>query len=331
MKKLLTLIAMLMILPMILSATPMSVVGEVFTSTLCVYCPSARAGLRDLAANFDNFIPLIWQNSIGYVEMPSPNYSTRGSMYNVGGIPHARFGGYISEVGVVPGSNMYNYYLPHYNTLNTLDSPLSIDIKMDVSSKSTIDVDADVEVTGNITTSNNKIILLLTYKFNDDYTCAVVAYHDESFELTTVGQTGSYTHSFTYDPDWAIIDLKAVAIVQTFSSNYKIHQAAMCDQNISVDDPGFPEMTIRSYPNPFDEKTTISCCLKTYAQEMENTTIYNIKGEVVRTLDLEPSAIGFSTVWDGKDSSGKAVSNGIYFYRVKAGNLEKTQKLILMK
>ncbi|MBN2018326.1 MAG: T9SS type A sorting domain-containing protein [Candidatus Cloacimonetes bacterium] len=184
--------------------------------------------MRDLQANFDNFIPIFWQSTSGYVGMPSPNYSTRGGMYGVGGIPHARFGGYISEVGGISGGSMYNYYLPHYNTLNALDSPCAIDITMDVTSKSTIDVQADVELTGNITTTNNKIILLLTYKYTDDYTCAVVAYHDENFNLTTVGQTGSFSYSFTYDPDWVLPDLKAVAIVQTFSSNYKIHQAATC-------------------------------------------------------------------------------------------------------
>jgi len=160
--------------------------------------------------------------------MPSPNYSTRGGMYGVSGIPHARFGGYISEIGGISGGNMYNYYLPHYNTINALDSPCAIDISMDVTSKSTIDIQADVELTGNITTTNNKLILLLTYKYTDDYTCAVVAYHDENFNLTTVGQTGSFSYSFTYDPDWVLPDLKAVAIVQTFSSNYKIHQAATC-------------------------------------------------------------------------------------------------------
>jgi len=36
-------------------------------------------------------------------------------------------------------------------------------------------------------------------------------------------------------------------------------------------------------------------------------------------------------VWNGKDNSGNAVSNGIYFYKFKAGDIERTQKLILMR
>jgi len=184
--------------------------------------------LRDLANNFDNFIPLFWQSSSGYVGMPSPNYSVRGGMYGVSGIPHARFGGYISEVGGMGSGSMYNYYLPHYNTLNALDSPLSIDISMDLSTRSTVDIQADVEVTSNITTTNNKLIFLLSYKYNDDYTCAVVAYHEVNFNLTTVGQTETFTHSFTYDPDWIVPDLRGVVLVQTFSGNLMILQAATC-------------------------------------------------------------------------------------------------------
>jgi len=185
-------------------------------------------------------------------------------MYGVSGIPHARFGGYISEVGGMGSGSMYNYYLPHYNTLNAQDSPLSIDITMDVASKSTIDVQADVEVTGDITTTNNKLILLLTYKYTDDYTRAVVAYHDENFNLTTIGQTGSFSYSFTYNPDWVLPDLKAVAIVQTFSSNYKIHQAATCGVNgifsifSSNIQSGPPQLGVQFYNESYPDTGIVS-------------------------------------------------------------------------
>lgn len=264
MKRLLFLIIVLILLPTVLTATSMNVVGEVFTSTSCGYCPSARAGLRDLAANFDNFIPLIWQHPSGYVGMASPNYSTRGTMYSVSGIPHARFGGYISEVGGIAGGNMYNYYLPHYNTLNALDSPLSIDITMDITSKSTLDIQADVEVTGDITTTNNKLIILLTNKYSEDYTCAVVAYYEEDFDLTTVGQTETYTTSFTYDPEWELIEVKAVAIVQSFSSNYKIHQAATCGINgifsifSSSIQSGPPQLGVQFYNESYPDTGIVS-------------------------------------------------------------------------
>lgn len=197
--------------------------------------------------------------------MPSPNYSARGTMYGVSGIPHAQFGGYLSVVGgYSSGQSMYSNYLPHYNTLNAQNSPCAIDISMDINSKSTVDVQADVELTGNITTTNNKIILLLTYKYTDDYTCAVVAYHDENFNLTTAGQTGSFSYSFTYDPEWVIPDLKAVAIVQTFSSNHKIHQAATCGVNgifsifSSNVQSGPPQLGVQFYNESYPDTGIVS-------------------------------------------------------------------------
>ncbi len=148
-------------------------------------------------------------------------------MYGVSGIPHARFGGSISSVGA--SGNMYPTYLNYYNTINAIDSPLNIDVSMDLTTtRSTVDIQADVEVTSNITTTNNKLIFLISYKYNDDYTCAVVAYSEENFNLTTVGQTETFTHSFPYDPDWIVPDMRAVVIVQTFSGNLAILQAATC-------------------------------------------------------------------------------------------------------
>ena len=38
-----------------------------------------------------------------------------------------------------------------------------------------------------------------------------------------------------------------------------------------------------------------------------------------------------SVVWDGRNGSSKSVSSGIYFYKLKVGELQKVRKMILMK
>ena len=92
----------------------------------------------------------------------------------------------------------------------------------------------------------------------------------------------------------------------------------------------------QNYPNPFNPSTTIKFILPSPedARLTLPTTlrIYNVLGEVVRTLADEPMASGVhQIIWDGKDDEGNQVASGIYFYRLRAGALQDTKKMVLMK
>ncbi len=51
-----------------------------------------------------------------------------------------------------------------------------------------------------------------------------------------------------------------------------------------------------------------------------------------RTLIKDKLEAGqHSVIWDGADESCKQVGSGIYFYKLKIKNYEKTKKMILMK
>ncbi|HIE26987.1 TPA: T9SS type A sorting domain-containing protein [Candidatus Poribacteria bacterium] len=66
-------------------------------------------------------------------------------------------------------------------------------------------------------------------------------------------------------------------------------------------------------------------------------SIYNIKGQLVRTLRLGNKKAGTyitksgAAYWDGKDATGEAVSSGIYFYQIKAGEFSATRKMLMVK
>ncbi len=89
-----------------------------------------------------------------------------------------------------------------------------------------------------------------------------------------------------------------------------------------------------NYPNPFNPITNIAYSIK----DAGNVTIevYNLKGQLIRTLVNEVKTTGDHTViWDGTDNSNKSVSSGVYFYKMVSdsniGRYTSTKKMILLK
>ena len=92
-----------------------------------------------------------------------------------------------------------------------------------------------------------------------------------------------------------------------------------------------------NYPNPFifsgRGKSNVTTIQYNLPQPGKVTLdIYNIKGQKVKALVNENLDKGHhSALWNGKDDNNKQVSTGIYFYKLKTGNFEKTRKMILIK
>ena len=85
-----------------------------------------------------------------------------------------------------------------------------------------------------------------------------------------------------------------------------------------------------NYPNPFNPSTTISFSLP--KEENIELTIYNIKGQKVKTLYSGSAEEGKHTmIWEGKDTNDKLVSSGLYFYQLKTKDKELTRKMLLLK
>ena len=91
---------------------------------------------------------------------------------------------------------------------------------------------------------------------------------------------------------------------------------------------------IANFPNPFNPSTTIRFTSEPFApNELITLEIYNIKGQIVKTLANEQLERGnHSVVWHGKDKYGKSVSSGVYFYKLKVnGKNEAVKKCLLLK
>ena len=101
----------------------------------------------------------------------------------------------------------------------------------------------------------------------------------------------------------------------------------------SIDDPTVPALSTAlnsNYPNPFNPETTISYSLS--QGENVKIEVYNVRGQLVRTLVNENKAAGHhKVVWTGVDNNNRPVSSGVYYYKMTAGKYSSSKKMILMK
>ena len=78
-----------------------------------------------------------------------------------------------------------------------------------------------------------------------------------------------------------------------------------------------------NYPNPFNPETWIPYRLAEDA--FVTLTIYDVSGQVVRTLDVGHRVAAFyesrskAIYWDGRNEFGEGVASGVYFYHLSAG------------
>ncbi|MDP4197614.1 MAG: GxGYxYP family putative glycoside hydrolase [Bacteroidota bacterium] len=86
----------------------------------------------------------------------------------------------------------------------------------------------------------------------------------------------------------------------------------------------------QNFPNPFNPVTMIRYNLN----ESSNVKldVFDLLGRHVRSLvNAELQKGNYSVRWDGLDDMGQKVQSGIYFYRLSAGQMTETRKMVLLK
>ena len=92
---------------------------------------------------------------------------------------------------------------------------------------------------------------------------------------------------------------------------------------------------LANYPNPFNPETWIPYQLAATADV--TLTIYDVKGQVVRTLALghQPAGIYQSrsraAYWDGCNALGEQVASGVYFSHLEAEGVSLLRKMVTLK
>jgi hypothetical protein len=92
---------------------------------------------------------------------------------------------------------------------------------------------------------------------------------------------------------------------------------------------------LQNFPNPFNPDTWIP--YKLASDSLVSVSIYNAKGQLIRTLPLGYQNAGVyvtkgkAAYWDGRDNVGERVSSGVYFYTLQTGKFISTRKMVIVK
>lgn len=88
-----------------------------------------------------------------------------------------------------------------------------------------------------------------------------------------------------------------------------------------------PSVTL--YPNPFQKEVYIEFNLE---KSMDvSLAVIGSDGKIVKTITSATFGQGnVKLSWDGRNDEGIRMNNGVYYYRLKIGDYEKKEKLILM-
>jgi M6 family metalloprotease-like protein len=83
-------------------------------------------------------------------------------------------------------------------------------------------------------------------------------------------------------------------------------------------------------PNPFTRGTTIGYHLSSPATV--SLEVYDVEGKLVRSLFRGPAESGRNAVlWDGRDTYGRPVAEGVYFCRMETDGFGSTIKIVHMR
>jgi subtilisin family serine protease/bacillopeptidase F (M6 metalloprotease family) len=101
-----------------------------------------------------------------------------------------------------------------------------------------------------------------------------------------------------------------------------------------LDTPEIPDrLTLwQNYPNPFNPVTTIQFGIPKGVSGPVQLRIYNVKGELVKTIYEGRKAPGiYRFEWNGRNNRGVNVTSGIYFCRFIAEDVRLTKKMVLLR
>ena len=204
-----------------------------------------------------------------------------------------------------------------------------IEIINNTTSLQTFDIDIQVHYLGQVPF----MVSILNYQLNN-FAPSASLIRNRDFEVPEYAPGGQYRcYAFVGDTIWTVEDYDWFDFEKEGEDDGYMGSPSdwICTGELFPGEARANYQAPESYailnvsPNPFNAKTVISCKLQ--AASCLNLVIYDIMGrEVVNLFDGFYEAGYCEVVWD---ASG--LPSGVYFVRLRAGDIHNTQKILLIK
>ena len=203
----------------------------------------------------ENLVSIEWHNSSftpGNSDFDIPEYSTRGALYGVGGIPHTQWNGVEETVGGYGNGNwepFVSIFTALYNSMVGDETPYEISINGYAGSE--VSYDVIVTMDSDMSNSNQKVDVFVVEDNIWSYWTGASQYHNarnvardwllsEDLTISSSGESETFSGTFELGDSWNADSVKIIAIVQNYSSKqiYQVHQVNINEMNPDIDDDG---------------------------------------------------------------------------------------------
>jgi len=289
----------------------------------------------------DNYFFTGWSGDpLNYAFYINPNYVTMDSDKNITAdfILDPSYQGLLKNGDF--SSGLINWDTQIISPANATISVVNKECKIDIQAVSNEEWHVNILQSGIELESNVYYTLTFDARANADKTILAQAQFDHDPWTTTLGEQVNITTTMkSYSVNWLqekeTTTYKVGFFFGSDTTNVWIDNVELLSNVTSVEQEGNinpPEniSILQNYPNPFNPTTSIKYQLTN--NSIVSLKIYNVMGELVKTLVQGEKAVGYHQVqWDGKDENNKSAATGMYIYSLQTDNYVESRKMILMK
>lgn len=142
--------------------------------------------------------------------------------------------------------------------------------------------------------------------------------------------------SFVVSGDFPVNEVYYAAICSRDTANNisVLSNLVRIDNGIAVEsktESNLRGFTLNASPNPFNPAVSLKIWVPDNMDREVNMSILNVQGKVVYTVKGIAKRGFFETTWNGMNAEKRMSAFGLYFVRIKSGNLLRTERILLSK